>query len=53
MFIYLMSAMLMQGVGIRWQTTIGTLEVNLCQVLAQQRHDRAKIGFQFGVTPPA
>lgn len=40
------------GVGMRWQTTIGTLEVNLCQVLAQQQHDRPKIGFQFGVTPP-
>lgn len=41
------------GVGLRWQTTVGTLEVNLCQVLAQQQHDRPRIGFQFGVTPPA
>ena len=49
---YATTCLAMQGVGIRWQTTIGTLEVNLCQVLAQQQHDRPKIGFQFGVTPP-
>ena len=42
---------LLQGVGVRWQTTIGTLEVNFCQVLAHQQHDRPRIGLQFGVIP--
>ena len=46
-------ALTLQGVGIRWQTTIGTLEINLSQVLAQQQHDRPKTGVQFGFTPPA
>ncbi|KAL3152135.1 hypothetical protein ABBQ32_001233 [Trebouxia sp. C0010 RCD-2024] len=41
------------GVGVRWQTTIGTLEINLSQILAQQQHDKPKIGVQFGFTPPA
>ena len=41
----------LQGVGVRWQTTIGTLEVNACQVLAHQQHDRPRFGLQFGVIP--
>lgn len=42
---------MLQGVGVRWQTTIGVLEINLCQVLAHQANDRPKVGLQFGVIP--
>ena len=41
----------LQGIGVRWQTTVGTLEINACQVLAHQQHDRPRFGLQFGVIP--
>ncbi|KAI7844949.1 hypothetical protein COHA_001596 [Chlorella ohadii] len=41
------------GAGIVWPTRIGKLELNLCQVLAQQPFDQARRGLQFGFVPPS
>ena len=42
-----------QGAGLVWPTRIGRLELNVCQVLTGQEHDKVKRGIQFGFTPPA
>ncbi|PRW61285.1 Sorting and assembly machinery component 50 [Chlorella sorokiniana] len=41
------------GAGIVWPTRIGKLELNLCQVLAQQPFDQPRRGLQFGFVPPS
>ncbi|PSC74144.1 sorting and assembly machinery component 50-like protein B-like [Micractinium conductrix] len=41
------------GAGIVWPTTIGRLELNVCQVLAKQPFDQPRTGLQFGFVPPA
>lgn len=41
-----------QGAGVVWPTAIGKLELNVCQVLARQPHDQARVGVQFGFVPP-
>ena len=43
----------LQGAGIVWPTRLGRLELNVCQLLTQQQHDRVKRGLQFGFVPPA
>lgn len=39
------------GVGLFWPLQIGQLEANICRVINKGRHDYAKNGIQFGITP--
>ncbi|KAI3432894.1 hypothetical protein D9Q98_010476 [Chlorella vulgaris] len=41
------------GAGIVWPTQIGKLELNVCQVLARQPFDRARVGLEFGFAAPS
>lgn len=42
----------LQGAGIVWATSIGRLELNVCQVLRRGEFDRVKRGLQFGFSAP-